>query len=561
MTLSLEQQWQASRRQFLLSLLAGTSAAALPGLLTGCNNSQASIPGKLLGADFELGHKLRDRQFVNGPVTDWEQTETVIIGGGIAGLSAAWRLLRAGQTDFCVLELEAVAGGTSRSDRNAVTAYPWGAHYVPMPHKKNATLLQLFEEMGAVSQTESGDWDAAEAVACREPQERLFAARAWLEGLYPHQLASEQDLQQWTQFQQIVYRWIDWRDAAGRRAFTIPLAHCSRDPEVLQLDEITATAWLDSLQLTSRPLRWLVDYCCRDDYGLTSDQTSAWAALFYFASRIEQSGNAEAPLLTWPAGNGEIVNYLQELCGPRLQTGKAVVSLKSAAPNLETRKALATDDGPASEVEVRYFDVHENRLRGIRAGRVIFAAPQFLAPYLISALPEERRAAAREFQYGAWIVANLHLSGRPQAGAVPLSWDNVLYESPSLGYVVATHQTGSDYGPTVWTWYLPLCDSFPAKDRQRLLNASREEWLRIILADLAPAHPDLRQYLEQVDVYRWGHAMIQPRPGFISGQNRLAAASPCGNIHFAGTDLSGVALMEEAFYHGVRAADEVLTAL
>jgi len=31
-------------------------------------------------------------------------------------------------------------------------------------------------------------------------------------------------------------------------------------------------------------------------------------------------------------------------------------------------------------------------------------------------------------------------------------------------------------------------------------------------------------------------------------------------VHFAGADLSGVALFEEAFDHGVRAAEEVLAA-
>jgi len=30
-------------------------------------------------------------------------------------------------------------------------------------------------------------------------------------------------------------------------------------------------------------------------------------------------------------------------------------------------------------------------------------------------------------------------------------------------------------------------------------------------------------------------------------------------IHFAHTDLSGVPLFEEAFYHGIRAAEEVLS--
>jgi len=52
--------------------------------------------------------------------------------------------------------------------------------------------------------------------------------------------------------------------------------------------------------------------------------------------------------------------------------------------------------------------------------------------------------------------------------------------------------------------------------------------------------------------------MIQPRPGFVWSKARQEASKPIGQDYFANTDLSGVALMEEAFYHGVRAAEEVL---
>jgi hypothetical protein len=60
---------------------------------------------------------------------------------------------------------------------------------------------------------------------------------------------------------------------------------------------------------------------------------------------------------------------------------------------------------------------------------------------------------------------------------------------------------------------------------------------------------------------RWGHAMISPRPQFIWSEARRNASRPFGDIHFAHSDLSGVALFEEAFFHGVRAADEVLAVL
>jgi hypothetical protein len=52
--------------------------------------------------------------------------------------------------------------------------------------------------------------------------------------------------------------------------------------------------------------------------------------------------------------------------------------------------------------------------------------------------------------------------------------------------------------------------------------------------------------------------MIRPRPGFVWGRARVQEALPFGAIRFANTDLSGVALFEEAFYHGVHAAEEIL---
>jgi hypothetical protein len=158
------------------------------------------------------------------------------------------------------------------------------------------------------------------------------------------------------------------------------------------------------------------------------------------------------------------------------------------------------------------------------------------------------------------MVANLHLRDRPAEPEHPLCWDNVDYESPSLGYVVATHQRGLDHGPTIFTYYYPLCDIDCRAGRQRLQSLGWQEWADVTLTDLARMHPDLRQLVTRLDVMRWGHAMIRPRPGFVWGSERRAAARPVGGVHFAHSDLSGVALFEEAFYQGIRAAEEVLAA-
>jgi hypothetical protein len=158
------------------------------------------------------------------------------------------------------------------------------------------------------------------------------------------------------------------------------------------------------------------------------------------------------------------------------------------------------------------------------------------------------------------MVANLFLKDRPAARGFPLAWDNVLYESPSLGYVVATHQRGLDRGPTVFTYYYPMCDADPREARSKLLEMDWRACADVALTDLSRPHPDIRSLVERLDVMKWGHAMIRPRPGFVWGEARRKAATPHRGIHFAHTDLSGVALFEEAFYHGIRAAGEVLAA-
>ena len=123
-----------------------------------------------------------------------------------------------------------------------------------------------------------------------------------------------------------------------------------------------------------------------------------------------------------------------------------------------------------------------------------------------------------EFHFGAWLVANLTLKDRPKPGSprdFPLAWDNVFYESPSLGYVVATHQRGIDRGPTVLTYYYPFCDVDPRAGRTRLLETDWRGWAEVTLSDISRAHPDIRGLVERLDVMRWGHAMIRPRTGFM----------------------------------------------
>jgi phytoene dehydrogenase-like protein len=522
------------RRREVLRGLAALAATSCRGHARG-----RRIEGSIVGGARGRGHQLRDGF---RPKPDrWEEVPVAVVGGGVAGLTAAWRLERAGLRDFTVLELEDVPGGTSRSGANAVTPYPWGAHYVPVPDAGNAPLLRLLEEVGAVSGRDAAGRPLyAEEVLCREPQERLFYRGEWFEGLYPRIGASAADVRQLRELEADMRKWSAWRDDAGRRAFALPREKGSDDPRVRELDAHSLADYLDARGWTSPRLRWFAEYACRDDFGASLGETSAWAGIHYYAARIERAGGESAELLTWPEGNGRLVRHLAGVAGPRLRTGALVTEVRPARGGAEIVYANAAGE-----------------IVGLRARAVVFALPRFLVPHVVTGAPN----LAHEFAYGSWMVANLTLRGRPQGRGFPLAWDNVLYDSPSLGYVVATHQTGRDHGATVFTYYRPFVEADTRAVRTRLLETSWQQWVDAILADLAPAHPDLASLVDRVDVYLWGHAMVRPRPGFLWSDALRAAAQPMGPVHFAHTDLSGMALFEEAQYWGLRAAEQVLAAI
>jgi protoporphyrinogen oxidase len=514
-------------------------------MLGGCGDSERTPPlppGELVGPSDLLGHRLRDGWRPRPAADAWEKHRIVIVGGGVAGLAAAWRLKKRGITDFTLLELEPAPGGTSRGGESATGPHPWGAHYIPAPLAENTLLIELLRELGVVEGSAAdGTPIIAEEALCREPQERIFFRGRWYEGLYLHLAQLPDDEKQLARFNAEMGRWAAWRDAKGRKAFAIPVAAGSDDPVVTELDRITMSEWLAKNNFTSDRLKWLVDYACRDDYGMNAEHTSAWAGVFYFASRLKGPGEHAQPLLTWPDGNARLVKHLHSQVKDHVRLGWAAADVNPTETGVEV--TAVSHDG--------------TQVRGLKADRVIFAAPQFLAKYLIRPFRESPPPHLSAFNYGAWMVANLHLTGRPVDRGFSLAWDNVLYESPSLGYVVNTHQRGSDHGPCVFTYYYPMTGPDPRESRTKLLSANRDDWAEVALTDLGSAHNEIRGLVERLDVMRWGHAMIRPTPGFIWGADRRRAAAPFRNIHFAGADLSGIPIFEEALHHGVRAADEV----
>jgi hypothetical protein len=163
-------------------------------------------------------------------------------------------------------------------------------------------------------------------------------------------------------------------------------------------------------------------------------------------------------------------------------------------------------------------------------------------------------------EYSPWLTANVTLDRMPREKGIELAWDNVIYDSPTLGYVNATHMSlRSRIDRTVWTFYWALAAGSPVENRRLLLSKDWNYWKEAILNDLQRAHPDIRECVSRIDIMRMGHAMARPVPGSLldPAKRRLAGAGHNG-ILYANSDISGFSIFEEAQYRGVKAADAAM---
>jgi hypothetical protein len=211
------------------------------------------------------------------------------------------------------------------------------------------------------------------------------------------------------------------------------------------------------------------------------------------------------------------------------------------------------------KVVASIYDIAKGTTSIITADNVIMATPQFVNQRLFKD-NITRPVDYVGLNYSPWFIANITVNSLPQSKGAGLCWDNVAYDTPSVGYVNAGQQSVKlTDNKRVLTWYLPLCDHEPRVARLAAYTRTYGQWMDMMMPELEYMHPGITDAIENVECWVWGHGMIYPAVNYIWGTNRKAAQQPVNNnLFFAHTDLSGISIFEEAFHQGIRAANQVL---
>jgi hypothetical protein len=321
-----------NRRQFLEAALSSAAGLAL-----GQDESQEArarrIPARFVGDAFERGHHWITPDPEKLHVDRREKTAVVIVGAGIAGVVAAWRLQSGGVDDFVLLELEDKAGGLARSGMMGATAVPFGAVTMAVPHAATSPAVMRFLEFGGVARRQ----------VSFSPQ--VFDSGVWRT-----------------------------KDLELGPPYAYPAATLfAPDSRSFQatLDRSSVAEWLVSAKASRAVVLSAERWCLLRFGSRAADISSASFALD--VGRRFRTGDGRA--LVVPGGLASALAPLLEKIGQRLLPGRVAVLVKSAESGAIVRAVNALD-----AVVTDY-----------EAKAVVLAVPPFIASRISPALHQRQR--------------------------------------------------------------------------------------------------------------------------------------------------------------------------
>jgi len=527
-----------TRREFVNGVLAGSAGLAVRGLVqwTGPAAPSGDAPGGLdLWNDPSACHTLAFGSGWSVPPAEGPPRDAVVIGGGLAGLVAAWRLQEAGVEDVLLLEKNGVTGGQARAlEVDGVPVASMGSAYASLPYSDE--LATLYDALGIVTGwTPYGEPIVDRRYLLKPPFVRHFIEGDW----YDDPWASDEAMDALPFDPEVIHglralrreveRWYDFVGIDGLPAFDWPPDRSSTDPRARALDDTTLAAWIRDNGWPEGTAAFL-DPFLRSVFGIGPDRLSAWVALDFLSYEI-LPGDPDESAVCFPGGNAVIARGVEALLLPdTVRTNAFVYHVADAG----------------AFVEVSFLD--SGTPRTIRCRTAILACPRLIASRIVPGLPD-----AAAFRYGTYLVANVHVDETPPGLAYT---SEVHGDLPFTDFIVADWAGLDDPAnaplsrPNILTVYAVQTD------RRFVGHGPFEEIEEAVLTGLETVVPGIGETVTGFDLFRWGHPMVLDEPGFLFSAERVGSARPVGRLVFAGHETVGIPYIDSAIASGFRAASE-----
>jgi len=557
------------------------------------------------------GHALRDGAFeqrVAAAIDTGEMYDLVAVGGGISGLAAAIFFQKYKGGSCLVIDDHPIFGGEAKRneflvDGQRLTAHQASAIFL-VPQKGGYT-DRFYEMIGM-------DRSAFNYQTWRGPSPEMPLAHS------PYETPRNYGFYFGPQFGQRPGGgggvWV--MDPWGRKLEGAPISDVARaellrwgtdrvafpgpqsegDAISRQLDSITLEDHLMARYNISREtVRTFLSPVEGGGYGLGPDVLSAYCN-YAIETQFPEDGDAELGDQMFPDGNGGFARLMVKtlipdaFAGPRTVNAvwqnrvnfraldRAGQSTRLRLNATVVRVAHAGDPASASHVVVTY--AKGNRLYRVKARSVVVAGGSWTAKHIVHDLPASHRAAYAQFYRSPCLMANIAVRNWRFLYKMGLSgcrWFGGLGDYLSvrkMALVGNEPRTISPDSPTVLT--IKVLFAQPglsiaeqgSRGRAQLLGTSFAQYERAFreqLADMfAPGGFDPRRDIAGIILNRWGHAYVNPQPGFFFGVNGQPAPRdilrqrPHGRIAFANTDLAGASDHRNSIREADRAVQQLV---
>lgn len=445
---------------------------------------------------------------------DAEARDVVVVGGGMAGLAAAWRLR---ERDVLLLEAADRLGGRLRSEPRGDYWMNFGAHLFPAPGSLVDSMirdcgLETVPVRGSMMGLAVGDTrldrGRVETYPLRLPLSMRERAAFAAAGLKVQRAVAR-------------YRRVA-RPARGETPADV------RARVLAHEDDRTFADFLGPLP----PAVDAIFSCAAHRATAELSELSAGCGIGLFALVWGGKGSLIARNLL--GGSGRLPAALGRRLGERARTGCRVTELRQEG----------------DRIVVAYLaDGHGRR---VRARQVVVAAQAPFAAELVAPVDQPAAVALSKMTYGPFLSVAVETSE-----ATPMPWDDVYaMATPGRAFDMFTNQAHALRGRGARAHGGTLMLFAGGHAAGALMRQSDEVIVERFLADLHDLYPPTRGAVADAKVHRWDLGNVYAHPGRSRLQAPLEGGlGPHGSLHLAGDYFAELGNLEAAARTGVLAAE------